>query len=96
MNKVIYQPQGNIYLKPEPPKGGSSQQEDGQNYKWISVDERLPQIGQRVLVSYTQEDEKKVDITYYDRHGFLIGIVEAWAPLPKPYKGGENDDLSRV
>ena len=58
---------------------------------WIPVKKKLPQIGQRVLVSYTQEDKAKVDITYYDRHGFLIGIVEAWMPLPETYKGEEND-----
>lgn len=95
MNKVIYQPQGNIYLKPKPPKGGSSQQEDGQNYKWIRVDEKLPQQGQKVLVSYDIHGVgKKVDVSYYDKHGFLIGIVDAWMPLPEPYKGGKNDDLS--
>ena len=60
---------------------------DGLNvHKWIPVSERLPEIGQRVLVSFTIEDEKKVDITYFDKHGFLRGIMDAWMPLPYPYK----------
>lgn len=61
--------------------------------RWISVNDRLPEIGQRVLVTYNQENKLKVDTTIFDRHGFLIGVVTAWMPLPKPYCGevGESE-----
>ena len=59
--------------------------------KWIPVSERLPELKQRILVSYeTMDDGKKVDVTTYDKYGFLIGKAQAWMPLPKPYqKGGK-------
>lgn len=60
--------------------------------KWIPISERLPDIGQRVLVTYNQEDKLKVDTTIFDRHGFLIGVVTAWMPLPKPYEPQERSD----
>lgn len=60
--------------------------------KWIPVSERLPELKQRVLVSYeTMDDGKKVDITIYDKHGFLIGGAHAWMPLPKPYEPQESE-----
>ena len=59
---------------------------------WIPVSERLPNIGQRVLVTYNQEDKLKVDTTIFDKHGFLIGIVTAWMPLPTPYEPQESED----
>ena len=53
---------------------------------WIPVSERLPNIGQRVLVTTeTLDNGKKVTGTYYDRYGFVCGNVLAWMPLPKPY-----------
>lgn len=59
--------------------------------RWIPVSERLPEIGQRVLVTYNQEDKLKVDTTIFDRHVFLIGVVTAWMPLPQPYKGESEE-----
>lgn len=54
--------------------------------RWIPVSEKLPEIGQRILVTYNQEDEVKIDITDYTKHGFLLSVVKAWMPLPQPYK----------
>lgn len=60
---------------------------------WIPVSERLPNIGERVLVSYDTYDELDlIDITHYDKYGFLIGTVNAWMPLPEPYHGGDEND----
>ena len=54
--------------------------------EWISVKDKLPEIGQRVLISQTIEKGHRVDTDYYDKYGFLMGIVDAWMPLPEPYK----------
>lgn len=61
--------------------------------KWIPVSERLPELKQRILVSYeTMDDGKKVDITTYDKYGFLIGKAQAWMPLPEPYDPQESEE----
>ena len=58
--------------------------------KWIPVSERLPEIGQRVIVTYETFDEGlQVRETIYDKYGFLCGHGIAWQPLPEPYKGGD-------
>jgi hypothetical protein len=55
--------------------------------RWIPVSERLPELNQNVIVTYNKEDEIRVDISYYSKHGFWIGNVVAWMPLPLPWKG---------
>lgn len=58
--------------------------------RWIPVTERLPEQHKKVLVSYeTLDDGKKVDVSMFDRYGCLMGIVEAWRPLPAPYQEDE-------
>ena len=60
--------------------------------EWIDVNDRLPDLKQRVLISYeTMDDGKKVDITTYDKYGFLLGKADAWMPLPEPYKAESGD-----
>ena len=59
---------------------------------WIPVSERLPEVGQRILVTYNQEDEVKIDITNYTKRGFLLSVVIAWQPLPEPYKAERSDE----
>ena len=66
--------------------------------EWISftfdedgnLDCQIPHEGQEVLISY--EDEVDIDTMcydnngwYFDNHGGIEGI-DAWMPLPKPYK----------
>jgi hypothetical protein len=58
---------------------------------WIPVSERLPELNQNVIVTYNKEDEIRVDISYYSKHGFWIGNVVAWMPLPEPMKVGEEN-----
>ena len=54
--------------------------------RWVPVSERLPKIGERVMVTYQREfDGETVDITTYSKHGFYIQPVIAWMPLPEPY-----------
>ena len=53
--------------------------------RWIPCKERLPEYKKKVLVSYDTEDGKKVDISMFDKYGCLLGIVDAWRPLPAPY-----------
>ena len=59
--------------------------------RWIPVSERLPKIGERVMVTYQCKfDEEAVEITIYDKYGFCIQPVVAWMPLPEPYSESED------
>jgi len=64
--------------------------------KWIPMNEALPDEYQFVLVSfYENEDYKAVNIAYrigeqwYLRLGEtpIVLPLNAWMPLPEPYKG---------
>ena len=65
---------------------------------WIPVSERLPEFGERVLISTgTQHNTVKIatfDKMFYDYKGrwycenggtFVDGFIDAWMPLPEPY-----------
>lgn len=71
---------------------------------WIPVEERLPEEGKEVLAQFVvrvRHTNGKVDEAvyiyplYYEEgkwksfHGMPNGKVEAWQPLPEPYKGEE-------
>ncbi len=58
--------------------------------RWIPRNERLPEYKEKVLVSYDTEDGKKVDISMFDKYGCLLGIVDAWRPLPEAYTEEES------
>ena len=59
---------------------------------WIPTSERLPETGQRVIVTYETFDEGlQVRETVYDKYGFLCGHGIAWMPLPEPYKAERED-----
>ena len=62
--------------------------------EWVSVEERLPEVGQEVLVYWrnTSQKAEHFELTHYDRdHWFLLDnterpwiVVVAWMPLPAP------------
>lgn len=62
--------------------------------EWISVEERLPEVGQEVLVYWrnTSQKAEHFELTHYDGdHWFLLDnterpwiVVVAWMPLPAP------------
>lgn len=66
--------------------------------KWIPTSERLPKIGEVVLVTWEWRCKQYITIaymvtirgvTYWDsklQHEFEPLNVVAWMPLPKPYK----------
>ena len=64
--------------------------------QWIPVSEKLPKYSDSVLISACGYE---IDIGSYYCDKWHIngcgpvedGIVIAWMPLPKPYKGDKND-----
>lgn len=69
--------------------------------KWIPVSERLPEVGQNVLLSvgkglYTAEGNLKDDGTWVQyRWSANLDNVDAWAEMPKPWKGDEDEHVQR-
>ena len=67
--------------------------------EWVSVEERLPEVGQEVLVYWrnTSQKAEHFELTHYDGdHWFLLDnterpwiVVVAWMPLPAPPKKEE-------
>lgn len=63
--------------------------------EWISVEERLPEIQQDVLVTIKRRNISYCDLAFLDdngrwlmsrRIGYIEGNVLAWQPLPEPYR----------
>lgn len=65
--------------------------------KWIPVTEKLPEVGRTVLLSvgkglYTAEGELKYDGTWVQyRWSANIENVDAWAEMPEPWRGEEDE-----
>ena len=60
---------------------------------WIPTAKRLPEIKQRVLITYNTEDGLKTDVTWYDTYGFMLSEnVTAWMPMVEPYRAERRTD----
>lgn len=58
---------------------------------WVSVKERLPAVGETVLIYYRHHDQQSIITARFVNGGF-IGFWDAdvthWMPLPEPPKEG--------
>ena len=52
--------------------------------QWISVKERLPEIGRSVLMYYSKWDGDEIQVAKLEDAG--TGAVTHWMPLPEPPK----------
>ena len=66
---------------------------------WIPVRERLPEVGERVLVTkrvtrFRNETHiARYNVTRWCSFGTISNKnIVAWMPLPEAYKGGDNND----
>lgn len=65
--------------------------------RWIPCKDRLPEVGRNVLMSvgkglYTAEGELKYDGTWVQyRWSANIENVDAWAEMPEPWRGEEDE-----
>ncbi len=76
--------------------------------EWVSVEDRLPEVGQEVLVYWrnTSQKAEHFELTHYDGdHWFLLDnterpwiVVVAWMHLPAPYdrRPPEGEEDSNV
>ena len=64
---------------------------------WIPCSERLPQLGQKVLAGTKRTVFTQVFKGYYSKPIYWkwehnnVKTIEAWMPLPEPWKGKDND-----
>ena len=70
-----------------------------ERHKWISVKERLPEIGKRVLILYElRDDEENISVGWLEDGGFVswddslwtMRDVTNWMPFPEPPKEANN------
>ena len=72
------------------------------NDGWVSVEERLPEYGKKVL-AYGKSGEIDIASLYSrDKHMWLVGSmcsvafgIIAWRPLPEPYSPERSDNHDR-
>lgn len=68
--------------------------------QWISVNDRLPEIGKSVLIYYPKWDGDEIQVAKLDSDGMTFdicgefnigtGAVTHWQPLPEPPKDGDT------
>ena len=67
--------------------------------EWIPCSERLPKIGEKVLVSTKKTCFVQVfkgiysDPTRWLWEHNSIKKIDAWMPLPEPWKGADDEDI---
>lgn len=64
--------------------------------RWISVEDRLPEIGKSVLIYYPKWDGDEIQVAKLDLDGMMFdicgefnigtGAITHWMPLPEPPK----------
>ena len=68
--------------------------------RWIPVTERLPEYGDKVLVTFRNKyiDRTTIGVSrcYVQKEGFFSDrpfdyVAVAWMPLPEPWEGEESD-----
>ena len=68
--------------------------------QWISVKERLPEIGRSILIYYPKWDGDEIQVAKLDddmlfdicgEFDVRLGVVTHWMPLPEPPKDGDPD-----
>ncbi len=62
--------------------------------EWIPCSERLPKKNDYYLIQITNRDGSGLHMMvawYQNDHFFTDGIAVAWMPLPKPWKGTDDD-----
>lgn len=68
--------------------------------KWISVKDRLPEIGKSVLIYYPKWDGDEIQVAKLEGDGMMFdicgefnigtGVITHWMPLPEPPKDGDS------
>ncbi len=55
---------------------------------WISVEERLPELGEYVMVYSSRRIHNPIhfDFCKFTKYGFDVSNVTHWQPLPEPPK----------
>lgn len=69
--------------------------------QWISVKDRLPKIGQNVLIYYPKWAGDEIQVARLDNDGMTFdicgefnvgtGVVTHWMSLPEPPRGGDAE-----
>ncbi len=78
-------------------KGADAVEVADRPQEWIPCSERLPQIGQKVLASTKKTVFTQVFKGYYSEpNNWMwehnsVKTIEAWMPLPKPWKGADDE-----
>ena len=69
--------------------------------RWISVKDKLPEIGKSVLIYYPKWDGDEIQVAKLEDDGMMFdicgefnvgtGVITHWMPLPEPPKDGDTE-----